>query len=489
MTGVEKVAIPLAEQSPLLAAQSSPSAAQTPSPDAQSPFITAQTPSPAAQSPFMAVQSSPSATQTPSPAAQNPFMAVQAPSPAMKNLSSAAQQPYFAVKIASAATLNPCSVGTESSAPPHSEASAFVATPTSCKPTETPVVRLAGPPRWESEELASIPKVFVPETPRRSQQYKVPSMDITEVKRTSFEVPQALASLGSTDDTLEFEYSHAVAAEAVLGVEGLRRFRAGETVRFQIFPDGFDQETLDLLTAEVYMYMHHSPVKLSTGKAIPNMVHSVLQQAVRQSLSVWVVSALVYGTTNVIAIPLPGCVSGEMRDGSFQIDKLKLWEATASLANGISHPWSGLHMEPLWYPDGVQSAMASVRVGSAWQWTGLHAIQQANSCFGAVQRDDRRFMLTKITDHLASSANLNTPIAQALLGTVSWEHDLVTHYLTTIHNRNSFDRAFQMQLPVSEILGCYAASCLQREYYRYGSKSWVVAQIRSSGKDDAGWLQ
>jgi hypothetical protein len=317
----------------------------------------------------------------------------------------------------------------------------------------------------------------------------VPSMEITEAQRTSFEVPQALASLASTDDTLEFEYSLGEAAEAVLGVEGLDRFKAGETVKFQIFPDGFDQETLDLLTAEVFMYMHHSPVELSIGKAIPNMVHSVLQQAVRQSLSVWVVSALLYGTTHVIAIPVPGCVSGEMRDGSFQINKLKLWEATASLADGISHHWSGLHMEPLWYPDGVQPMMASVRVGSARQWTGLHAIQQANSCFGAVRRDDRGFMLTKFSDHLASSANLNTPIARALLGTVSWEHDSVTHYLAATRTRSSFDRAFQMQLTFSAVLGFSAAMSLQREYCRYGSNSWVVARIRSSGKDDAGWIQ
>ena len=113
------------------------------------------------------------------------------------------------------------------------------------------------------------------------------------------------------------------------------------------------------------MYMYHSPVELSTGKAIPNMVHSVLQHAVHQSLSVWVVSALLYGTTKVIAVPLPGRVSGEMRYGSFQIEKLKHWEATASLADGICHPWSELHMEPIWYPDEGQPIEASMRVRSA----------------------------------------------------------------------------------------------------------------------------
>ena len=234
-------------------------------------------------------------------------------------------------------------------------------------------------------------------------------------------------------------------------MKGLRWVRAGETVRFQIFPDGFDQETLDLLAAEVYIYMYQSPVELSTGKAIPNMVHSVLQQAVHQSLSVWVVSALLYGTTKVIAVPLPGCVSGEMRDGSFQIDKLKLWEVTASLADGICHPWSGLHMEPIWYPDEGQPIEASIRVGSACQWEGLHAIQQANSCLGAVRRDDRRFMLTKFLDDHAYSVITISPIAQAMLGMVAWYHKSVTEFLTSISSRSSFDTALQMQCTFSRV--------------------------------------
>jgi hypothetical protein len=397
----------------------------------------------------------------------------------------------FAIALATespfAAAENSFSIATPS-VPPHSEPSSVVATPASPKHTETPFVQPARTPRRQPEELASM-KVLVPETPRRSQLYKVPHMEITEARRTTFEVPQALASVASTDDTLEFEYSLSDAAEAVLGVEGLDRFKAGETVKFQMFPDGFHQETVDLLTAEMAMYMHHCPVDLSTGKAIPNMVHSVLQQAVRQSLSVWVVSALVYGTTQVIAIPAPGVVSGEMSDGGFHIDKHKLWEATVSLTGGISHRWSGLHMEPLWYPDGVQPMMASVRVGPARQWTGLHAIQQANSCFGAVRRDDRGFILTEFSDHLASSATLNTPIARALLGTVSWEHDSVTHYLAATRTRSSFDKAFQMQLTMSAVLGLSAAMSLQREYCRYGKKSWVVARVRSSDKRDTGWLQ
>jgi hypothetical protein len=107
-------------------------------------------------------------------------------------------------------------------------------------------------------------------------------------------------------------------------VEELDRFKARESVKFQMFPDGFHQETVDLLTAEMTMYMHYCPVDLSTGNAIPTMVHSVLRQAIRRSLFVWVVSALVYGTTQVIAILTPAVVSGEMSDGGFHIDKHKL---------------------------------------------------------------------------------------------------------------------------------------------------------------------
>jgi len=441
-------------QSPPIAVQIVSSASQTLSLGAQSPPIAAQSPSPGAQRLPIAAQIASTTPQTLSAAMQSPFMAAP-------NVPSTAQQPYFAAQIASATTLNPWSVGTELSPPPHSEASAFVATPTSCEPTETPVVGHASTPRWEHEGLASIQKALVPETPQRSQLYKIPTMQNTEARPISFEVPEALASLESTDDTSKFEYSHTVAAEAVLGVEGLRRFRAGETVRFQIFPDGFDQETLDLLAAEVYMYMYHSPVELSTGKAIPNMVHSVLQQAVRQSLSVWVVSALLYGTTKVIAVLLPGRVSGEMRDGSFQIDKLKLWEATASLADGICHTWSRLHKEPIWYPDESQPIEASMRVGSARQWEGLHAIQQANSCLGAVRCDDRRFILTEFLDDHAYSVITISPIAQAMLGMVAWDHKSITEFLTSISSRSSFDTALQMQCTFSRVLGYSAALSLQ----------------------------
>jgi hypothetical protein len=81
---------------------------------------------------------------------------------------------------------------------------------------------------------------------------------------------------------------------------------------------------LDLLTAEMDMYIHHSPMELTTGKAIPNIVHSVLQQAVCQRLADWIVSALLYRTTHVITIPVPGYVSAKMIDGSIQINMLKL---------------------------------------------------------------------------------------------------------------------------------------------------------------------
>jgi hypothetical protein len=474
LTGVEQVAIPLAEESPLQnpspTAQIASSAAQTPSPGAWSPFIAAQTPYPGAQTPSPGAHIASSAVQTPSAGAQSPLIAAQITSSAAQTPSPSAQSPIIAAQTPS-------------------EASAFVATPTSCDPTETPVVGHAGKRRWEHEELVSIQEVLVPETPRSSQLYKIPSMQNTEARPTSSEIPEALASLESTDDTSKLEFSQAVAAEAVLGVEGLRRLRAGETVRFQIFPDGFDQETLDLLAAEVYMYMHHCPVELSTGKAIPNMVHSVLQQTVRQSLSVWVVSALLYGTTKVIAVPLPGRVCGEMRDGSFQIDKLKIWEATASHADGIYHPWSGLHMEPIWFPDVGQPIDASARVGSARQWVGLRAIEQANSCRGAVRRDERRFVLTKFLDRHAYSAKTISPIGEAMLGMVAWDDQSITEFLACHCSRSSFDTALQMQCTSSGVLGYYAAMRLQREYCWYGRNSWVVSCARSSGEGDAGWLQ
>jgi len=253
LTGVEQVAIPLAEESPMQnlspTAQIASNAAQTPSPGAQSTPIAAQivssalqTPSAAAQSPSMAVQTpSPSArsppmaaktpsptaqiassvVQTPSPGAWSPFIAAQTPSPGAQTLSptahiassaaqtpsAGAQSPLIAAQITSSAAPTPPagaqtpliaaqtpSAGTQSSliaahivssaaqtpspsaqspimaAQTPSEASAFVATPTSCDPTETPVVgHHVGTPRWEHEELESIQKVLVPETPRSSQ--------------------------------------------------------------------------------------------------------------------------------------------------------------------------------------------------------------------------------------------------------------------------------------------------------------------------------
>jgi len=156
-------------QSLPIAVQIASSASQTPSPGAQSPPIAAQSPSPGAQRPPIAAQIVSTAPQTPSTAMQSLFMAAP-------NVPSTTQELYFAAQIASATTLNPWSVGTELSPPPHSEASAFVATPTSCEPTETPVVGYASTPRWEHEGLASIQKALVPETPQRSQLYKIPTM-------------------------------------------------------------------------------------------------------------------------------------------------------------------------------------------------------------------------------------------------------------------------------------------------------------------------
>ena len=99
LTGVEQVAIPLAEESPL---QSPPSAVQTPSAAAQSWFMAMQTLFPGAQSPPIAIQIASSAVQTPSPSssAQSPFMSMQTPS-------LGAQSQPIAAQIASSARQTP----------------------------------------------------------------------------------------------------------------------------------------------------------------------------------------------------------------------------------------------------------------------------------------------------------------------------------------------------------------------------------------------
>jgi len=329
--------------------------------------------------------------------------------------------------------------------------------------------------------------VFLGETLRKMQRFSLPLLDHGSVLGALPEVPQAMTSVPGANDDSAHLYSLEKATEVVLGVGCIERLKAGETLTFQVFPDGLDQHTLDLLEAELRMYIHHSPVALAPGNVVPKMVHSVLQQVTRQSLSVWVVSALLYGTHRVVAIPSPGRI-GEKRQNDWHIDVPNLFEATVSLAAGISHPWTGIRLEPVWYPEGDQSTFAAVHVGSAKQWVGLHAIQQANSYLGAVERGDEGFVLTAFSDHLATSATLNFPILRAMLGAISWEQGTVNDYMAATHTGSSFVKAVETQLAFEQVLAMCAAISIQREYCQYGRDSWLVVYLRSSPGNDVKWV-
>ena len=179
--------------------------------------------------------------------------------------------------------------------------------------------------------------MFLLEIPQKMQWFSFPLLDHGSVLGVSPEVPQAMTSVPGTNDDSAHLYTLEKATEVVLGVGCVERLKAGETHTFQVLPDGLDQHTLDLLEAELWMYIHHSPVALAPGNVVPNIVHSVLQQVTWQSLSVWVVSALLYGTHWVVAIPSPGRI-GEKRQNNWHIDVPNFFEATVSLAAGISHP-------------------------------------------------------------------------------------------------------------------------------------------------------
>ena len=377
---------------------------------------------------------------------------------------------------------SPATVSSAASAPIPTD----IATASVVQDPETPV-RIPVKSRLLTRNDLEATKVFLLQTPRKMQQFSLPLLDHGSVLGASPAVPRAMTSVPGANDDFACLYSLEKATEVVLGVGCVERLKAGETLTFQVFPDGLDQHTLDLLVAELRMYIHHSPVALAPGNVLPNMVHSVLQQVTRQSLSVWVVSALLYGTHRVVAIPSPGRV-GEERQNDWHIDVPHLFEATVSLAAGISHPWTGIRLEPVWYPDGDQSTFAAVRVGSAKQWVGLHAIQQANSYLGAVERDDEGFMLTDFSDHLATSATLNFPISRAMLGAMSWEQDSVNDYMAATHTGSSFVKAVETQLALAQVLAMCAAMSIQREYCRYGRDSWLVAYLRSSPGNDDKWV-
>jgi len=159
-----------------------------------------------------------------------------------------------------------------------------------------------------------------------------------------------------------------------------------------------------------------------------------------------------------------------------------------SLAAGISHPWTRVQLEPVWYPDSNQSTFAAECIGSAKQWVGLHAIQQANSYLGAMERGDEGFVITAFSDHLAMSATLNFPISRAMLGAMSWEQDSVNDYMAATHMGSSFVKAVETQLVFEQVLAMCAAMSIQCEYCRYGRDSWLVAYLRSSPGKDVKWV-
>ena len=237
------------------------------------------------------------------------------------------------------------------SAPPPSQTASPVATPfpvsqpvasvVSATPAfsplvpETPRGTRGGTTARGGYDAAAAVKHFVPETPRRLPLFSFPAIS-KETLQVPLEVPEVMPSAPGADDCSEWEHSLGQAAEEVLGTGCVERLRDGETITFQVFPEGFDRRTIELLVAEVGMYIYHSPVALGCEDVLPNMVHSVLQQAVRQSLAVWVIAALLYCTERVIAIPLPGIVS--VKDGLWDVDESHIFDASVSLKEGIKQP-------------------------------------------------------------------------------------------------------------------------------------------------------
>jgi len=162
----------------------------------------------------------------------------------------------------------------------------------------------------------------------------------------------------------EAQYPLTQLAEFILGEGYEERLRAGETLSFQVFPRGLDQRTVDLLVAVIEMYIDQSPVVLTYKDTLPNMVHSLLQQAVRQSLSVWIVSSVLFGTAQVISIPSPRVIDSTMKDGRWDIDQQVILQASVLLHNRIQHPWSGLRVKPVFYSDDVSLTMDKVHIGT-----------------------------------------------------------------------------------------------------------------------------
>ena len=333
-------------------------------------------------------------------------------------------------------------------------------------------------------DAAAKRKFVMPVTPRRTPRFTCPAIGdvITTTKRP---LVAAVPSVLPANEGPEAQYPLTQLAEYILGKGYEERLRAGETLSFQVFPGGLDRRTADLLVAEMEMYIDRSPVVPTYKGTLPNMVHSLLQQAVRQSLSVWIVSSVLFGTAQVISIPSPGVIDSPMKDGRWDIDQQVILQACVSLHDGIQHPWSGLRVEPVFYSNDDSLTMDDVRIGTNKNWMGLQAIQQANACLGCVLLDDSQFRMTDFTDNLAVRATLSSPISQAMLGTVSWEHDSIHRFLPTTQGLNMFRGELAAQCPT---LASYATDSLRREYFQRRCDSWVVARAKARDQRDARWL-
>jgi len=268
--------------------------------------------------------------------------------------------------------------------------------------------------------------------------------------------------------------------------EGYKEWlRAEETLSFQVFPRDLDQHTVDLLVAEIEMYIDRSPVVPTYKDTLRNMVHSLLQQAVRQSLSLWIVSSVLFGTAQVISILSPGVIDSPMKDGHWDIDQQVILQASISLHDGIQHPWSGLRVEPVFYSDDVSLTMDEVQIGTKKNWKGLQAIQQANACLGCVVLDDSQFWMTDFTDNLTVRATLSSPISQAMLRTVSWEHNSIHCFLPPTQELNMFRGELAAQYPT---LASYSTDSLRHDYFQRRCESWVVAGAKAGDQRDVQWL-
>jgi hypothetical protein len=351
-------------------------------------------------------------------------------------------------------------------------------------PSSVAPVVSAGHTNQVCSDAAAKRKFAMPVTPRRTPRFTCPTIG-DAIATTKRPLVAAVPSVLPVNEELEAQYPLTQLAEFILGKGYEERLRAGETLYFQVFPGGLDQRTVDLLVAEIEMYIDRSPVVPTYKGTLPNMVHSLLQQAVRQSLTVWIVSSVLFGTAQVISIPSPGVIDSPMKDGRWDIDQQVILQASVSLHDGIQHPWSGLRVEPVFYSDDVSLTMDEVQIGTKKNWMGLQAIQQANACLGCVVLDDSQFRMIDFTDNLAVRATLSSPISQAMLGTVSWEHDSIHRFLPTTQELNMFRGELAAQCPT---LASYATDSLRREYFQRRCESWVVARAKAGDQRDVRWL-